>query len=219
MIDPLSLSEMLRTIVVLGGLLLSGWALIDDLWDLVTVRRFGEVGGPRWVLAVEHIWFNATLLAGWLFFLGVLSVAISLPPRTDVEQNAWARIASWLNVGFGCAVLLAQAVRRAGRIRIRALPLSAWERMLASMVDGLSVEDRAALLGRLLVATTAGRQMGHLIANSLAAPVGLIDLVLETATLTDEQRADLIEAREHILGVSTRAAGLHQEIKDQEHLS
>ena len=219
MTDPLTMAEVLRTIIVLGGLLLSGWALIDDAWDLVNVKRFGEVGGPRWVLATEHLWFNGTLLAGWVCALGVLAIAISLPPRSDADQHALAQVGSWLTLGFGASILLAQGVRRAGRIKIRSLPLASWERMLASMVDGLSHEDRTALLGRLLTATTAGRELGHLIANRLAPSVGLIDLVVEAGGLSEGQRADLTEARDRIVAVSAEAASLHAEIKRQERSS
>lgn len=216
MIEAPSLSEVVSAIVILCGLGLSLWALVDDVSDLAYVQRFGEVDGPRWVAAMEHLWFNSTLLVGWLCMFGLISIAIYLPARADQTENELTTVAGWLRLVFIAAVLIAQVHRRVGRLKMRRLPLESWERMLLSMFDGLTPEERTSLSTRLLAATSAGREMGHLIANELSAPVGLIDLVLDTAVLTTQQRADLEEAREHILGVSGRASGLHAEIRAQE---
>lgn len=217
MTEAPTLAELLAVAVVLFGLGLSCWALVDDTWDLYHVYRFGEVGGPRWVAANEHFLFNGTLLVGWLLMLGLVAIAVYLPTRTDQPTTILTDWAGWLRFGFMVAVLMAQTHRRIGRQKLRNLPLESWERMLASMFDGLTVAERESLSHRLLAATTAGREMGHLIANRLTAPVGLIDLVLVNAVgLTAEQRADLEEAREHILAVSDSAAGLHAAIKAQE---
>lgn len=213
MADSPSIAEMIRVAIVIGALTLSIWALIDDVWDLVNVRRYGEIDGPRWVAAMEHFWFNATLFVGWLCFLGVVSIAIYLPARADPTQNAWATVAGWLNLVFGAGVFVAQVHRRVGRVRLKNLPLAAWERMLASMVDGMTPEQRESVSARLLASTTAGREISHVIANESAPAVGLIDLVLATAVLTDQQRADLIEAQQHITVVSDRGARLHPEFK------
>lgn len=204
---------MIRAAIVLGALLLSVWALVDDVWDLVNVRRFGEIDGPRWVTAMEHFWFNATLLGGWCCYLGVVAIAIYLPARSDPTQNDLATVAGWLNLGYGVCVLVAQVHRRVGRVRLKQLPLAAWERMLASMVDGLTPEQRESVSARLLASTTAGREISHVISNETAPAVGLIDLVLATAVLTDRQRADLLEAQEHIAIISDRGARLHPEFK------
>lgn len=211
--EPLSLTEIVRLTIVLGALTLSVWALIDDVADLVNVRRFGEVGGPRWLAASEHFWFNATLLVGWLCYLGVVSIAIYLPSRADPALNAWALIGGRLSLGFAACVLLAQVHRRIGRNRLKSLPLDAWERMLAAMVDGLTPSQRESVSTRLLASTTAGCELGHVIANETAPAVGLIDLVLESAVLTEHQRGDLVEAQRHILVVSERGAALHAEIR------
>lgn len=216
MIDAPSLAEVVSAIVILAGLALSFWALLDDVGDLLNVKRYGEVGGPRWVAASEHFLFNSTLAVGWLCFLGLISIAIYLPPRPGPTENELATVAGWLRLAFTVAVLIAQVHRRVGRVKMRAIPVESWALMLASMVDGLSSDERASISMRLLAATSAGREMGHLIANGLTPPVGLIDLVLTAAALTDQQRADLTEAREHILAVIGRAAGLHSDIKRQE---
>lgn len=217
--DPLTLAETLRIVIVTGALILSGWALIDDAWDLVNVRRYGEVGGPRWVLAMEHVWFNATLLLGWLCFLGVVGIAISLPPRENTTQDTLAQIASWLNFGYGCCVFMAQVHRRVGRIKLRSLPLAAWERMLKSMMDGMSVAEREALTVRLATAVMAGREMGHLIRREVSPAVGLVSLVMATAMLTSEERANLEEVERHLMAVCDRAPHLHEEIRAQESMS
>ena len=209
-------AEILGGVVILVGLGLSLWSLNDDIIDLDYVREHGIVGGPRWVAATEHAWTSLSFLVGWLCILYVLGVAVYLPARGDVEQDALAASAGWARLGFTVFVLVAQVHRRIGRAKLRALPAESWEQMLLMMFDGLGPVERISLNERLLMATAAGRQMGHLIANELSPPVGLIDIVLASAVLTDQQRADLIEAREHIVAVSARAANLHAEIKAQE---
>lgn len=211
--EALTLAEALRAVLVLSALALSLWALVDDVWDLINVSRYGEVDGPRWVAALEHLLFNGTLLIGWLCYLMVVSIAIYLPRRTDPVLDFWATLGGWGSLGFAVCVLLAQIHRRVGRVRLKSLPLAAWERMLASMVDGLTPEQREPVTARLLASTTAGRELGHVIANETAPAIGLIDLVLATAVLTERHRADLVEAQEHIAIISERGAALHQEIK------
>lgn len=213
MFEQPSIPELIRVAIVLGALVLSIWALIDDVWDLFNVRRHGEVGGPLWVSAMEHLLFNSTLLAGWLCYLGVVSIAIYLPSRADPTQNAMATIAGWLNLVFGACVFVAQLHRRAGRVQLKGLPLAAWERMLASMVDGMTPEQREPVTARLLASTKAGREIGHVISNEAAPAVGLIDLVLATAVLTNRQRDDLHEAMQHITVIAERGAHLHAEFR------
>lgn len=215
-IEAPSLAEVVSAILILGALGLSLWALIDDIGDLINVRRYGEVGGPRWVAAMEHFWFNATMLFGWGCFLGLISIAIYLPSRLGATESELGTVAGWLRLGYTAAFLVAQLHRRVGRLKMRKIPIESWERMLLSMFDGLTPQERISLSTRLLAATSAGRELGHLIANRLGVPVGLIDIVLTSAVLTERQRADLSEARDHILAVSDNAAGLHAEIKRQE---
>jgi hypothetical protein len=216
MTEEPSLAELLRVVIVVGGLLLSGWAIVDDVWDLVNVRRYGEVGGPRWVLAVEHLWFNGTLLVGWLCALGVVGIAISLPPREDADQDLLATVASWLTFGFGVCVLLAQGVRRAGRLTIRALPLVAWEQMLASMVDGMSAADRASFRTALLRSTAAGRELGHLAANEMQPAMGLLSMLSEDARIPSDYRADAASAVEALDRAIVHIKALHAEIRAQD---
>lgn len=214
-IEQPSLSELISGVLILSGLGLSMWAMADDVSDLVRVRRYGEIGGPRWVSAMEHFLFNGSLLFGWVCVLGLLSIAIYLPSRPSAVENELGTIGGWLRLGFVLAVLVAQINRRVGRQKMRSLPLAAWERMLSSMFDGLNHEQREVLSKRLLSVTLAGREMGHAINNGLAQPVGAIDLVLSTATLNAVERADLIEAKENILAVCERVSGLHTEIKSE----
>lgn len=211
-----TLAELLRVAIVLGALLLSGWALVDDVWDLVHVYRFGEIGGPRWVSAMEHFAFNGTLLVGWLAFLGVATIAVYLPSRTDAVENELSAVAGWLSLGFAGCVLIAQVHRRVGRQKLRAMPLESWERMLRSMFDGLSAAERVGLSARLLAATSAGREMGHAVANELQLPVALLDEMARDPSLTEARRSEASEAVARLEAVLSHVRTLHATIKDQQ---
>lgn len=210
--DP-TITELIRVVIVLGALWLSGWALIDDVTDLVNVRRFGEVDGPRWITAMEHLLFNGTLLVGWLQFLGVVAIAVYLPSRPDAVENELSVIGGWLSLGFSVCVLLAQVHRRVGRTKLRSLPLSAWERMLTSMLTGMSTKDREAISTRLLAATALGRQVSHGTYNRISPAVGLLSLILEDEQETPERRTDAAMALAELERLVETTRALHAEIK------
>lgn len=209
-------AEMLRVVIVLGALLLSGWALIDDVSDLLNVRKYGEVGGPRWITAMEHFLFNLTLLAGWLLFLGVTAIAIYLPERRDAVENELVTIAGWCNVGFAICVLLSQMHRRVGRTKLRGLPLAAWERMLRSMLTGMNEHDREAVNLRLLAATAAGRQIAHGVYNHISPAVGVLSLIVEDAREAPERRTEAALALAELERLVDDTRPLHEQIKSLE---
>lgn len=213
MAEAPTLAELIRAVIVLGALLLSGWALVDDLSDLANVRRYGEVGGPRWITASEHLWFNGTLLVGWLLFLAVTAIAIYLPDRPDAVENELVAIAGWCNLGFAVCVLLAQMHRRVGRSKLRSLPREAWERMLRSMLTGMSDIDQEAVATRLLAATTAGRQIGHAVYNRVAPAVGVLSLIAEDEREHPERRAEAAGALAELERLVDTTRALHAEIK------
>lgn len=211
-----TLSEMIGMVVFLGGLGLSCWALVDDIWDLTNVYRFGEVGGPRWVSAMEHFLFNGSMLLGWAMLLGLTGIAIYLPSRQEPNADTLGFVAGWLRLGAGFAFLTAQIHRRVGRVRLQRLPLEAWETMLASMFDGMSVQDRTTLLARLLRVSHAGREMGHLIANTLQQPVATLSILQEDRRLTDEERADIAASLDALDMVGRQVQVLHSEIRSND---
>lgn len=211
-----TLSELLGGAIILGGLGLSLWGLIDDLWDLVNVRRFGEIGGPRWISAEEHLFSDLSFLGAWTCILGVLGIAIYLPARTDPVGGVLALTAGWLRFGATVLFLLAQVNRRVGRQKLRNLPLEAWEQMLASMMDGMSPVDRDAMTTRLLAATAAGREMGHRVANDLTQPVAALDAIATDERVPASLRSDAALAIANLDAMLTRVKGLHAEIKAQE---
>lgn len=211
-----TLNEVLRVVIFLGGLGFSAWALIDDAVDLLNVRRFGEVGGPRWYAAAGHFLFNLTLLIGWLLFGGVAAIAVYLPPRPGQTAEALTIVAGWLNFGFSVCVLVGQVHQRAARFHLKRLPIEAWERMVATMFDGLDLEGRAELTGRLLRATHAGREMGHLVRNELQLPVSVLDAMAADAALTMVQRDRATQALANLERVAVQVEALHAEIKAQE---
>jgi hypothetical protein len=216
-IESPTLAEWLGALIVVVALGVSLWALVDDVWDLVNVRRFGEVGGPRWIAAYEHFLFNMTLLGGWLCFLGVIAIAIYLPTRTDLGGERYLSDAvGWLRIGYAFMVLWAQIHRRVGRVRLQRLPLEAWERMLAAMVGGLSIEDRRALTNRLLTATGAGRDLGHTVANHLTAPMAMLSLLEADPRLTAEERSDIAVAVRELELMAAEVPRLHAAIKSLE---
>lgn len=216
MTEQVTLTELLRLVIVAAALVLSGWAIVDDLWDLVHVRRYGEIDGPRWVTAMEHLLFNGTLLAGWLLYLVLVGIAVYLPDRPNASEHTLATAAGWLSLGYSVCVLVAQVHRRVGRSRLRSLPLDAWERMLAAMFDGLTHEQRVSVSSRLLAATSAGRELGHAAANLAQAPVALLDEIARDARETPERRAEAANALAMMEQLMGHVRGLHMKIKQQE---
>jgi hypothetical protein len=213
MAEP-TLAELLGAVIVLHGLLFSAWALIDDGWDLVNVRRYGVVGGPRWIAAQGHFFFNVTLIVGWLCFLVQIAVAVYLPSRTDEPAADLSYWVGWARLGFAACVLIAQVHQRAARLKMRRLPLEAWDRMVASM----DAAGRDVLMSRLLRATGAGRQMGHLVAGELQFPVSLLDELADDPSLGDERRAAIVAAQESLIRVNNGIRALHQEVKGLEQM-
>lgn len=216
MFDPTT-AELLGVVLVLAGLLFSAWALVDDAFDLLNVWRFGEVGGPRWVAATGHLLFNATLLAGWLCFLLVISVAVYLPSRTDEPAADLSFWVGWARLGFAASVLFGQVHQRTARFKLRRLPLEAWEQMILTMFDGLGVEDRQVLTQRLFRATAAGRALGHAVANDLQAPVTVLDRIISDPASTEMEKEEAAEAMTAIETMMTHVRALHAEIKLLEH--
>jgi hypothetical protein len=214
-VDNPTVPELIGVVVVLGGLGFSCWAMIDDIWDLVNVYRYGDVGGPRWVAASGHLAFNATMLAGWLCFLYVIAVAVYLPSRTDEPAAELGWWVGWARLGFVACVLAAQVHQRTARLKLRRLPLEAWERMVVS----LDASGRELLMSKLLRATDAGRQMGHLVAGELQLPVALLDELSADPGIGDERRAAILAAQESLLRVNDGIRALHQEVKGLEHVS
>lgn len=216
MIEQPTAAEWLGAAIILGGLGLSLWGLIDDLWDLVNVRRFGEIGGPRWVSGMEHLLSDLAFLGAWCCVFGVLTIAVYLPSRADPVADALAQIAGWLRFASALFFLAAQINRRVGRQKLRALPLSAWEQMLASMMDGLSPVEREAMAQRLLRATTAGRELGHLVANRAQLPVSVLERLAGNPAVSESLRSDAALALAELDEMVTRSKQLHASIKAQE---
>jgi hypothetical protein len=211
----ISVAEMLGLALVLGGLGLSLWSIVDDLWDLVHVYRFGEVNGPRWVAAMEHFLTSLAFFGAWTAILGILAIAIYLPPRASPAAAEMAGWAGWLRVGSVTCFLVAQVNRRVGRIKMRQLPVEAWQRMIEAMLDGLTAAERASLSHRLLVATTAGRELGHAVSSAAQVPVAVLDEIARDESLTAERRAAAREALAAIDHMLTLTRGLHAQIKAQ----
>lgn len=216
MIEPPTLAELLGAVIVLGGLLLSGWALVDDAWDLVHVRRFGEVGGPRWVSGMDHLVSDLSSLGAWTFFLVVISIAIYLPQRTDQPGDTLSAIVGWCRFFGSVCFLAAQANRRVSRIKLQNLPLEAWERMMVAMFEGMSPRDQVGLRTRLLTATMAGREIGHTVANDLQLPVAVLDAIADDPSAPPERRAEAAEALAMIEQTIASVRLLHARIKSME---
>lgn len=210
--DPTT-AELLGVVLVLAGLLFSGWAMVDDAFDLLNVWRFGEVGGPRWVAATGHLMFNATLFVGWICFLVVIAVAVYLPSRTDEPAADLAFWVGWARLGFAVSVLFGQIHQRTARFKLRRLPLEAWEQMILTMFDGLGVEDRQVLTQRLFRATAAGRALGHTVANDLQAPVIVLDRILSDPASTELEKEEAAQALDAIETMMESVRNLHAEIK------
>lgn len=210
-----TLAELLGATIILIGLGLSGWALVDDLWDLVHVYRFGEIGGPRWVAAMEHLISNLTFLGAWTCILGVLSIAIYLPARREPVADSLSAIAGWLRFGATLLFLTGQVNRRIGRMKLRALPIESWERMLTAMFDGMTFDQRSWLTQRILQLQTAGREMGHAVRNDAQLPLAVLDELARDPTQTPERRAEAAEAVAALDRMLRHTTALHAAIKQE----
>lgn len=210
--DPTT-AELVGLVIVLGGLLFTFWALATDMSDLMNVRYYGEVGGPRWITARGHLLANLKFLGAWVCALVWVGVAVYLPSRTDEPTATLAQLVGWCRVLMAFCVLLAQIDQRATRFSLSRLPLESWERMVAAMSAGMAPAERVALVRRLGLATDAGRQMGHLVANELQAPVASLSLLSDDEVLAPEHRAIVDDVIADLVGVAARARALHGEIK------
>lgn len=127
----------------------AGYGAVDNVFDLRYVRRYGVVGGPRWITATCLLIANVCFLLGWLGYTHVAFVAASLPGRADVRSDALSQVAA-MRLGYALFGLLGQVALRWMRTKLRHLTPEQWAPLFgeAAQFQALYHEARAALRSR-----------------------------------------------------------------------
>jgi hypothetical protein len=151
---------------------------------------------------------SATVKAGglWLMRSDFLqcSACLLMVSAGGLAILQWSspEVRTGLILAGGLSVVINQVWNRLDRERVIRMPsIDSERRSLERLAREIAVDARV---------------MGHLVANELSEPVGLIDLVLETAVLTPQHRVDLVTARDRMLDLSEHISALHQEIRNLE---
>jgi hypothetical protein len=200
--------EISWTLVALLGTAV-GVALLAHIWvSYRAVVAWIGVGlavrwGPRHKFVVAFLVGVGLLVLVWLGFVALGANALVNPPPLTPDREAASERGGWILVGLESLLFLFQAVL-----------LTAW--VAVGRPTLRDSQEPMTVLGLLLQSIGIGRELGHLIRNRLTVPVGLIDVTLETAVLTEMQRRDLIEARESLLAIGIEADALHQRIRGME---
>lgn len=184
-------------------------ALLAHVWlSYRTVRSWIKRGwavrwGPRHRFVLGFLIGMALMLAVWVGFVALgVSALYTLPPVTPDREAASER-AGWILVGLELALFAFQCVL-----------LWAWITLGRPSIK--SPHEISPFAHLMLEAIDAGRGLGHLVKNSMSEPIGLIDITLGTAVLTDQQRSDLTRARDLLLALVEDVDALHDEIKRME---
>lgn len=198
--------EVARTTVALLGAGIAT-ALLANVWlsyrAVVAWIGTGRVvrWGPRHTFVFGFLIGIGLLLLMWLGFLALGVNAILNPPPLSPERIDAATRGGWILIGLQVELLAFQGIL-----------LWAWLAVgRKTMHPGR--EEPVSLAELFRHATGTGRDLGHLVNNRLGVPVGNIDIVLETETLTDDGHDLLVVARDTLVALGKDADALHKEIK------
>jgi hypothetical protein len=205
--DDASLLEITWTAIALAGTLLA-FALVALVWPSYRTvvgwidREMAVRWGPRHLFVLGFLVGSGLLAVVWVGFDALGANAMLNPPPVTPDRIASSARAGWILVSLETVLLAFTGVL-----------LLAWVTIGRRTLRPLAEHTPIALM---LDAIDAGRELGHLVRNRIGVPIGLIDLAMAEAALTDRQRADLIEARDALLALVEEVGHLHQEIRDLE---
>lgn len=115
--------ELAWSLIALGGVMVTGWMILDAYMDYRAVVRgirggYARARGARWWIAVGSFVGNSMTLLVWVGFLaiGLIAMQYPPPPREPDQQvsNMWA---GWLLIGMEGLLAAAQLWARIVRIK------------------------------------------------------------------------------------------------------
>lgn len=163
-------------------------------------RGLARRWGPRHKFALGFLLGVALLLVVWCGFVALGANAVMNPPPVDEQRAAASERGGWILVCLEATLFVFQAILMWAWIAVGRPTLH----------PGQQLPTLADLLEE---ATEAGREMGHLIANSAQLPVAVLEEVAGAPSVPERLRADAARALVSMDELMEHARSLHAEIK------